>query len=270
MKITTLELWKDLPEAASLTEVTPTLTFYQLDGVKLRGLVLILPGGGYQHTSDREGEPIALQFAAAGYHAAVLNYRVAPDQHPKPLLDGLRALTMIENMAQQWHIDMSQVFLCGFSAGGHLCASVSNLYKKKQGKTVDGIDLKGLKIKGSILAYPVIVYGEHMHEGSFKNLLGEGRERDVYEAMSMEKLVNADTPPSFLWHTVEDGAVPVENSLMYVSALRKAGKPFELHIYPDGGHGLSLATKEVSVNEMGVIPHVATWMNLCLEWMEGL
>lgn len=183
-------------------------------------------------------------------------------------MDVARSLTIIKENADKWQVDMDRIFVLGFSAGGHLCASISNFYQQPSLNDVDGIDLEGVKIRGSILSYPVIVYGEHMHEGSFMNLLGPDCPEEEYEALSLESCVHEDTPPTFLWHTFEDVTVPVENALMYGTALSREKVPFEMHIYPEGSHGMSIATAEVARNEEDVNPHVAQWLSSCFRWMK--
>lgn len=263
-----INLWDDSQYTGTMEDgFMPKMTTYIRSGDKSRGIVVILPGGGYGFTSPREAEPIAIKFNDAGYHAVFVDYSVAPRRHPLPILDVARTLTLIKEKANEWRIDLDQIFVCGFSAGGHLCASISTLYEEEWLRTSDGIDIDGIAIKGSILAYPVISYGANMHQGSFMNLLGDDAEEAAYQALSLEKRVNKHTPPAFIWHTFEDGAVPVENAMAYASALRQYDIPFELHIYPKGGHGLSLATEEVADSVEQIMPHVATWMDLCIEWM---
>lgn len=271
MICTTIDLWEGLNYSGEMDDgFRPKMTTYIRGGNKSRGIVIIFPGGGYGFTSPREAEPVAVAFNDAGYHAVYVDYSVAPRRHPAPLLDAARALTIIKERAKEWHVDLSRIFLCGFSAGGHLCASLSNLYTKKWVKEAHGIHLDELMIKGSILAYPVLVYGKHMHQSSFANLLGEDAKEEACMSMSMDKCVHPSTPPTFLWHTVEDKAVPVENSLIYATALRQYDIPFEMHVYQKGSHGLSLSNTEVAENKDGVLPHVASWMRLCIEWMDEL
>lgn len=264
-----LDIWDAYDYKGTMADgFKPTMTTYIRTGEKTRGLVVVFPGGGYSLTSPREAEPIAISFNNAGYHAVFVDYSVSPRRHPQALLDAARVLSIVKENAEAWKVDMTSIYVCGFSAGAHLCASISNMYQEEWLRQSQGIEIEGLKIKGSILAYPVIVYGDHMHKGSFINLLGENAREEAYEKLSMEKCVHPATPPTFIWHTFEDPAVPVENALMYANALRQYDIPFELHIYPKGGHGLSLATEEVATSEEGIIAHVASWMKLCIEWME--
>jgi len=233
-----------------------------------RPAVLVLPGGGYAFTSPREAEPIALQFNEAGYHAFVLDYSVAPAKHPQPLLDASRAMCIIRENAEEWGIYPDKIAVCGFSAGGHLAASLGVHWDKKYLGNVEGIEIGKNRPDALILCYPVITSGRYAHRGSFKNLLGENPDSDLLYEMSLEHHVSEKTPPAFIWHTFADAGVPVENSLLFAQALREKNIPFELHIYPEGVHGLSLATEETANGRSDLVsPHVAGWIKLCKEWL---
>ncbi len=253
----------------------PTLTTYipydslavqRNDAVnsRKRAAILICPGGGYSGCSPREAEPIALHFCNAGFSAFVLDYCVAPNRYPEGLKDVSNAIKIIRENAEEWAIDSDKIVVCGFSAGGHLAASIGTLWNtESEIKCENGEN----KPNALILAYPVIMWGDKAHKGSFYNLLGENLEDSEYDKMSLEKRVNKDTPPSFIWHTFEDNVVPVENALSFANALRQNDIPFELHIYPKGGHGYSLATKEVSDSPN---LHIAGWAGLAVEWLNDL
>ena len=251
--------------------VVPTLTTYVLDDPleqkRKRGSVLICPGGAYSICSPREAEPIALMFNVAGYHAFVLNYSVAPKTFPTALCEVSKAMCLIRENAEEWCVAEDKIAVCGFSAGGHLAASFATLWNSE--KAIKRDDQKN-KPNGAILCYPVITSGEKAHRGSFENLLGKDKDnKDMLEYLSLENRVSKDTPQTFLWHTFSDDAVPVENSLMFANALRKNDVPFEMHIYPKGCPGLSLATKEVC-DESGVDFHVATWAKLACQWLDKI
>jgi len=271
----TVDLWSEGGQGSYRGDAgdgfVPAMDSYILDGNKRRAAVLICPGGGYGFRSPRESEPVALQFNAAGFHAFVLRYSVAPRRHPLPLLDVSRAVGLLREKADAWKIHPGRIALCGFSAGAHLAASLGVLW--------DRFELPGAATTGQpglnrpdalILSYPVITSGVFAHKGSFENLLGPGASAEALEAVSLELHVSAKTPPTFLWHTYGDEAVPLENSLLFAGALRSAGVPFEFHVYPEGVHGLSLATEETS--DVGKEPdfHVSSWMPLCVEWLGGL
>lgn len=232
---------------------TATLTAYVPDSSipippeRLRPAVLICPGGGYEWVSAREGEPIALDFAAAGVCAFVLNYSCAPARFPQALCEALTALAHIRENAEKFFLDPNRIAVCGFSAGGHLAASVGvfwnnplvSPYLKKTGESVRPNKL--------ILAYPVILSQGACHQDSFRALLGEDGCKDakLLDLVSLDKQVTAATPPTFLWHTAEDALVPVQNSLAFASAVAELHIPVELHIYPKGPHGLSLGDQVV-------------------------
>nr|AGF93385.1 pectin acetylesterase [uncultured organism] len=259
-----IDIWKGIDKFAD-KEYRPILDTYILKGERKRPTVLVCPGGGYEFTSPREAEPVALQFNEAGYNAFVLYYSVAPEKHPQPLLDVSRSMCIIRNNSEKWNIKKDKIAVCGFSAGGHLAASLGVHWEKSY------LDIKGIEIGSNkpnflILGYPVITAGEFSHQGSIKNLVG--KDPELREEMSLEKQVNQETPPTFIWHTCADKAVPVKNSLLFVESLRKNEIPFEFHIFPEGPHGLSLATAETDDGEMGAYPHVARWIKLCKEWLE--
>ncbi|HWR11853.1 MAG TPA: alpha/beta hydrolase [Rectinemataceae bacterium] len=259
----------------------PVIDTYVLDGNKRRAAVLICPGGGYGFLSPREAEPIALQFNAAGYHAFVLHYSVAPRRHPLPLLDVSKALCVLRRRAEEYNIHSGRIALCGFSAGAHLAASLGVYWDKPlslsgaggvkdlngQTFTPTGIEPGMNRPDALILCYPVITSGSFAHKGSFENLLGPGAGPETLAEVSLELHVNEKTPPAFIWHTYADEGVPLENSFLFAGALRAAGVPFEYHVYPEGPHGLSLATEETSVDGKEPNPHVSSWMYLCVEWL---
>lgn len=246
-----------------------------------RPLVLICPGGGYAYTSAREGEALAMQFLAMGCHAAVLKYSCAPARYPVALTELAAAMLLIREHAGEWHVDQKAIIVLGCSAGGHLAASLGTLWKEEflgQAVGIEGDKQSLLRPDGMILCYPVITSGPLAHRGSFENLLGEeaGKEEhwaeqgSLLRRLSLEERVSADTPPVFLWHTFEDEAVPVENSLLLVSALRKAGVPVEFHLYPRGGHGLSLANHLTATRSGGALQQECTsWISLARTWMES-
>jgi acetyl esterase/lipase len=266
----TIDLWEKFSYMSEGNDdFRPTLDTYILAGSKKRGAVLVCPGGGYGFTSDREAEAIALQFNAAGFHAFVIYYSVAPNRHPQPLLDVSRAMCIIRENADAWKVDTDKIAVCGFSAGGHLAASLGVHWNKKYLAYAPGIEASKNKPNALILCYPVISSGEFGHQDSFKNLLGNEYNGSLMEDMSLEKQISKDTPTTFLWHTFEDGLVPLENSMLFAQGLRACNIPFELHIYPEGHHGLSLANEETAFEGQGIIPHVATWINLCTEWLKG-
>lgn len=240
--------------------------------VSKRPLVLLCPGGGYEYTSDREAEPMALAFMAKGYDAAILRYSVAPATYPTALLELGRSILIIRDNAEEWHVDENAIIVEGCSAGGHLAASYACFWKedfvaeKLLGDTKEASKEK-LRPNGLVLCYPVITSGEFAHRGSFKNLLGDKYDEYV-DRMSLENAVNKDVPRTFIWHTFTDGSVPVENSLLFATALRENNINTELHIFPEGGHGLALANKlTLSAQGKEDFPGVALWIDLANNWL---
>lgn len=246
-----------------------TLTSYAHEN-RPRATVLICPGGGYNHVSEREGEPIAMQFYAKGYNAFVLRYSTRDlndDMYPTQLLEVSAALAYIRRNSEYYNTKKDVIAVCGFSAGGHLAATLATLWQESFVCDALGIEKGENMPNGLILAYPVITSGEFAHRGSFENLLGNDADSELLNKLSLENSVGEHTPPTFIWHTLNDGTVPSENTFLLANALRKAGVPFEMHIYPDGCHGLALATKETGrVEDNTINPHVASWIDLCLVW----
>lgn len=234
-----------------------------------RPVVITLPGGGYAFTSEREADPVALPFLNAGFQSLTLYYSCAPDRYPAALLEVAATVAWVRRNAGELHADPDNIYVCGFSAGGHLAASSGILWNEPCIAETLGIENRLARPDGMILCYPVILYGTDSHKGSFENLLGRGLPDEEYAKLSLEKRVDDTTPPAFLWHTWEDGGVPVENSLKLASALHAHRIPFELHVYPYGDHGLSVANEQSSATDQDSLrdPHVATWMNLCIDWI---
>ncbi len=235
--------------------------------VKDRPMVIVVPGGAYQYCSDREAEPIALRFLAMGMHAAVLRYSCAPARYPVAALELARCIQLCREHAEEWHIRSDAIAVCGFSAGGHLAGTVGTLWKDPVFKRVLGsADHRSWRPDLQLLCYAVLTLGTYAHEGSRYNLLGgeheEGNQLFRVEELSLETRVDKDTPPAFLWHTAEDGSVPVENSLMYAAACRRNGIPFELHIFEKGGHGLSACDWQTSQETAQMVPDNTSWMEM--------
>lgn len=263
-----IDIWEGLDFLSKSTvNPRPRLTTYILSGEKVRGAVLILAGGCYTFTAEREAEPVALQYTAAGYNAFILEYSVAPNRFPRALQDTCRSLTLIRQNAADWNTDPDKVAVCGFSAGGHLAASLGVFWNRTELFSTPGIDNNIVKPTALILAYPVISSGEFRYDGLIPNLLGSDASSEMVKMISLETQVSHATPPTFLWHTVEDELVPVENSLLFASALRRHNVSFEMHIYPQGIHGQALATQETANEKWKVNSHIATWLGLSVQWL---
>ena len=231
----------------------------KMPDVLCRPLVLVVPGGGYDHVSPREGDPVALQFAAAGYHTAVLEYSVGEGaQHYWPLRQLHAALGLLRANAECWGILPDRIAVCGFSAGGHLALSGAVL------------DLPGEEAAAQqrpnavILGYPVVTAGTFAHSGSFAKLSGS-EDPAAWQPFGLEEKITPEAPPVFVWHTMEDQTVPVENTLLLVSALRRAGVPCEAHLFQSGRHGTSISTAEVNSADA----HRAHWVQLAVEWLDA-
>ncbi|OTN78292.1 alpha/beta hydrolase [Enterococcus faecium] len=227
-------------------------------------IVIICPGGGYSFLSTRESEPIALAFLSQGFHAVVLNYTTMSNSIEgnflhSTILQVAKTFELINENKKEWNVDSSQIFLLGCSAGGHLAASYSTVWKKFEQKEIN------YKPKGTILCYPVIgfEYGWPENLAHFNFTL---EDPSVYDASNF---INAETPDTFIWHTASDTTVPVLNTLKYCENLTKNNIPFECHIFENGQHGLALATKSTAkmfTNDY-VLPEVANWFSTCIDWI---
>ena len=235
-----------------------------------RPMVIVVPGGAYAFCSNREAEAIALKFLAEGIHAAVLRYSVAPNRFPAAALELAWSIRYCRAHAEEWHVRPDAISILGFSAGGHLTGTVGTLWQDPLFEKVLGKDVSW-RPDTQLLCYPVLTLGEFTHVGSRENLLGTpedpDNQLDKTEALSLETRVTSQTPPTFLWHTAEDPAVPVENSLMYASACRRCGVPFELHIFERGGHGLSTCQELTSRQESETVPDNTVWVPLAVRFI---
>lgn len=237
----------------------PTLTPYLLQSDKPLAAVIVLPGGGYRYRAEHEGGPIAEWLNDIGVNAFVLDYRVAPNRHPIPLNDAKRAIRTVRSRAAEFGIDPSRIGILGFSAGGHLASTAGTHYDAGDSASPDPIARESSRPDLMVLCYPVISLGEYRHHGSLVNLLGEDAPQELRDLLSNELQVTANTPPTFLWHTADDGAVPVQNSMMFSQSLSAYGVPFELHVYESGRHGLGLAYDH---------PEAHTWTLNCGNWLK--
>lgn len=239
---------------------------------KKRETIIICPGGGYEFTSDREAEPIALKFVAQGFNALVIRYSIAPVRYPTALLELAETVRYVREKEKEWNVDTEKVIVCGFSAGGHLAGSLGVLWNNEIIEKYLDIKNEEVKPNAMILCYPVISSGEFAHKGSFDSLLGQKEAEISRENLSLEKLVSIETPKTFLWHTFDDGTVPVQNSLLFSNALASNKVQFELHIYPSGVHGLGLCEEITAMNGRSehINSHIASWFNLACQWIKTL
>lgn len=243
------------------------------DRSEVADAMLVIPGGGYGAVcSDREGEPIALSYLTKGINAFVLHYSVGGEiKDPlDPLTEASLAILHIRANAQKYNIDPSRVFAVGFSAGGHLAGSLGTLWNDAELQARLPEAGNGNRPTGVVLCYPVISSSNIGHMGSFSNLLrSQTPDAAALERFSLEKHVGAHTSPAFIMHTYDDGLVPVENSLLMAQAYAQAHRPFEMHIYPHGPHGIALANKVTwGGNPDMVCPAAARWVSDSVEWMK--
>lgn len=262
-----------IDEAGSVNASIETFLYNNVDGLAItkRPLVIICPGGGYNHISVREGESIAFQFNAMGYHAAVLTYSVSPSQYPTQLYELSYCFKFFKDNATQYAIDADNIFIFGASAGAHLAALFATGYFRPEITSHFNVSDSYLKPKGLILAYPVITSGDFAHRGSFDMLSGTNNNPELLKYLSIEERVDQNTPECFIWHTFEDKTVPLENSMILIDALRKQNIPFEYHVFPSGCHGLALGNElTLSPSKKEYNPASAQWISLCHTWVKNL
>ncbi|GAA4464602.1 hypothetical protein GCM10023189_44120 [Nibrella saemangeumensis] len=241
----------------------PTLTVYRPDKNKATGAaIMICPGGGYYIlASGHEGADMARWFADLGITAFVLKYRLPDErlmtnQHEVPLMDAMQGMKLIRQNASRYGIAPNKIGVIGFSAGGHLASTLSTHYYRGNQASADA------KPDFAILMYPVVTFGDKAHTGSRDKLLGTNKtSADLIAYYSNELQVTNQTPPTFLVHSMDDKAVPVENSVNYYLALLQNGVPAEMHLYPTGGHGYALRTEGKG--------SLANWPESCKVWLKS-
>ncbi|HEY2953070.1 MAG TPA: alpha/beta hydrolase [Verrucomicrobiae bacterium] len=224
----------------------PTLTPFLPESEKASGAAIVVcPGGGYGGLAAHEGNDYALYLTQQGVTAFVLKYRLGSHgyRHPSMLQDAQRALRLVRARAGDWKIDPKRVGIMGSSAGGHLASTALTHFDAGQAGATDPIEREGSRPDLGILCYPVISMGPNTHVGSKNNLLGKDPDASLVKLLSNELQVTTATPPCFIWHTWEDKAVKVENSIDFAAALQRNGVPFDLHIYQKGAHGIGLKDK---------------------------
>lgn len=253
-KMDVIYLWegKEAPYTAeSEGQAQPSITAFPVEGSK--GAVVVCPGGGYTHKAPHEGNPIAEKINEAGVSAFVLDYRVKPCSMEAPLADASRAIRVVRAMGYE------KVGIMGFSAGGHLTCSAATLYTEGDPENEDPIERLSSRPDAFLPCYAVTSFASFRHQGSLESLLSEKKtDYALLRRFSSELHVTENTPPAFLWHTAADAVVPVENSLNLASALAHAGVSFELHVYPEGRHGLGLAEEYDDVKTW--TEHMKYWL----------
>ncbi len=220
--------------------------------------VIICPGGGYTKRADHEGEPLAKVMASHGMLGVVCHYRVAPNRHPAPYADAARTVRLVRSMSDELNVDPQRIVLMGFSAGGHNACTVATQPDLHHDEHDDLVDQFSARPDRLVLAYPVVSFITKPHRGSAQQLVGRDASHEVLQQFSGELHVDANTPPTFLFHTADDEPVPVENSLNFAAACREHDIPVEVHIYAHGPHGVGMALDH---------PALRSWTSLLLDWL---
>lgn len=262
---TPMPLWPEGAPGAkgAQPEDTPSIQLYQPPADKATGAAIVIcPGGGYARLAPHEGHDVAVWLNSIGVTAVVLKYRLGPKyQHPAMLHDAQRALRTARHKAAEWKLDPHRIGIMGFSAGGHLASTAATHFDAGNAQASDPIEKMSSRPDLLILGYPVITMTEAFgHSGSRKNLLGDNPTPELAELLSNENQVTNKTPPTFFFHTEDDKGVPVENTLAFAAALRRAKVPYELHVYETGRHGVGLAKDN---------PALSTWPKLLENWLRA-
>lgn len=247
---------KDIPT------LTPYLPSNQTGGPL--AAIVVCPGGGYGGLAPHEGETYALFLNQNGLAAFVLKYRLGSHgyRHPVMLQDAARAVRLVRSQAATWNVDPKRVGIMGSSAGGHLASTLLTHFDAGQPEAADPVDRQSSRPDLGILCYAVISMGPLTHQGSKNNLLGKEPSEEAVRLLSNELQVTDKTPPCFIWHTWQDQAVKVENSLEFAAALRRHGVPFDLHVYEQGRHGIGL-------NDVPPFAHPHPWAGDLIFWLKA-
>ncbi len=250
-------LWPHLSNEKK--ETSPRMVCYPPKGgaAKNAPAVIIFPGGGYARQAPHEGEPVARFFADNGFFAFVLFYRVAPDKFPAPYDDAARGVRMVRSRASEFGINPKRIAVMGFSAGGHLASLMATRSDDFPSQTDDLAGKVSARPDGVILGYPVISFVRFPHLGSCNNLLGPEADLKERKKFSTHLWVSEKTPPTFIFHTADDAAVPVENAYLFAEACALHNVPVELHVFPNGVHGVGLAENN---------PRLSVWPGLLMAW----
>jgi acetyl esterase/lipase len=246
----------------------PTLTAFFPAAENATGAAMVIcPGGGYGGLAPHEGEAYAMFLRDNGIAGFVLKYRLgsAGYRHPIMLQDVSRAIRLVRSKASEWKLDSKRIGIMGSSAGGHLASTLLTHFDSGKSDAEDVIERQSSRPDLGILCYPVITMGDKSHSGSRKNLLGENPSPELIKELSNELHVTKETPPVFIFQTAEDASVPAENCLAFVSAMRKAGVPFDLHIYEKGPHGMGLGFKVYSPYDPAKLH---PWTKDCVFWLK--
>ena len=257
---------------------------FEFNPEKKRPLVLVIPGGGYNHVGIREREPVALKMLSLGFHSATLTYTVAPMKFPEALTDLADAIAFIRENASKWNVEPSKIILCGFSAGGHLAASLGCFWNSEFLKAYISHSQEKIRPNVLCLCYPVVTSDErYCHKESIENVIGSISEAeskkicsflkksDMRDVVSIEKNISNDFPPTFIWHTIQDEAVPAKNTLLLADALYEKGIDCEYHLFNRGKHALALANEEsAKADGSHIEKECSIWPELFKNWFDGL
>lgn len=250
-----LSMWETaVPyEEQSPGQARPSVREFRAEGADTA--IIVCPGGGYVLKAPHEADPVAQRLNRNGFSAYVLDYRVRPCHPMAPLADAQRAIRLVRAAGYR------RVGILGFSAGGHLACTAATHYDLGREEAGDPLERVSCRPDFFVACYPVVSFTQYQHYGSCLSLLETPDRHDLERYFSAERNVTPDTPPAFIWHTADDGTVPVENSLLLAAALSGAGVRYEMHIFPEGVHGLGLAEEH---------PGICRWPEMCAEFIRGL
>ncbi len=251
---------------AFITERSPETSYLNA----ARPAVIVCPGGGYLSCSDREAEPIALKYAAAGFQVFLLRYTVGKKAvFPTSLIDLGTTIKYVRDNAEELNVLPHKIAVCGFSAGGHLTTSLGVYWNDKALLTACGADGRDLRPDLLILGYPVISTSWMENAGEYPRISGDPDDPAIYRKLNLHTAVNRDTPPAFITHGVADEAVPVRDSLQLAAALEANDVPFEMHLFSHGTHGYSAADETCCCKDDNWLdPATAQWVPLSIAWLK--
>lgn len=241
--------------------------FREMGGERRHPGVLVIPGGAYWMCSQRETDPVAFSFAAQGFQAFILDYSVQT-AYPVPLVEAAMAMAFIRENEKKYGVNGKKVCAVGFSAGGHLTGMLATLFGDEHIKTALKEKAANVRPDAVVLSYPVVTTDEKLTHADTARTISGG-DKALAQKLSVEKCVAKDSAPAFIWHTGEDAAVPVENSFLLASAYKKAGVPFELHVFEKGCHGLSVMNGHTSFEIPEEFFCASAWTTLAVNWLKS-
>lgn len=248
--------------------------FSEYSSGKKRKTIILLPGGAYSFLSEREDEVVALRLIGYDLNVFVLHYNLGPYHFPYPLLEGLAAVAYIRKNASKYHVDEDAICVMGFSAGGHFAATIAAYHHDQKFTSILNLNPEDTKVNGAILAYPVITMGQNTHNGTMENVTNN--QAELIDFYSIEKHVTKQFPKTFIWTTHDDTIVDSVNTLLLANALKASEVKFELHYYPLGDHGTSLADKScynqenLDLHYMEEIKYFSNWIDLAIKFIKEI